>query len=313
MYCSKCGKEIKDDTRFCPYCGAPVKAAPQQTTQFQPRSDTTTQNRARYHVPDSNPASGRKVKIRTAFVYPLLGVLAYFLFMLILAIFLVLTAGEDTVDDVLITIADNAFFTVVLAILFFRERKRTGSSEICHPLKLGLFGWLCLVALFIMMFWTSEAAATVIFVTVEKTNMYAAFEGNDLLMYNIMAVSIGPVAEELIFRWMCYHSFRKRWSFWPSVILSGFLFTAAHGTLTHIPITVALSLLTCILYEVTGQFRWCIIVHLLFNIAAELITVGLGIGAVPMIILWVMTIVFMIFLWQFRDFFFNKVFCARET
>ncbi len=25
MYCSKCGKEIKDDSAFCPYCGNPVK------------------------------------------------------------------------------------------------------------------------------------------------------------------------------------------------------------------------------------------------------------------------------------------------
>ena len=27
MFCEKCGKEIPDSTKFCPYCGAPVSKA----------------------------------------------------------------------------------------------------------------------------------------------------------------------------------------------------------------------------------------------------------------------------------------------
>ena len=27
MFCEKCGKEIPDSTKFCPYCGAPVSRA----------------------------------------------------------------------------------------------------------------------------------------------------------------------------------------------------------------------------------------------------------------------------------------------
>ncbi len=311
MYCRKCGKEIKDDTKFCPYCGTPVNAISQQAMKAQPRSDTSAQNRIRYNVPNSDSPSGANVKIRTAFVYPLLGVFAYYLCAVILDI--VLPMDEDSSDYVLISAGLDVAFTVVLTILFFMEQKRTGSYKTYHPLKLSVFGWLCLAALFFMIYWTSEYVGNFLLMTVEDTNAYVTLEGSGLLIYDIMAISIGPVFEELAYRWMCYHSFRKRWSFWPSVILSTFLFTVAHGTLMHIPVTVALSLFICILYEVTGQFRWCIIAHILFNLAGDIIIFRLSIDAVPMIILWVLTIVFMIFLWQFRDFFFNKVFTRGNS
>ena len=40
MYCTKCGKEISDSTKFCMYCGAPVGngASP------QPETTTTSYN-----------------------------------------------------------------------------------------------------------------------------------------------------------------------------------------------------------------------------------------------------------------------------
>lgn len=28
MFCSKCGKQIKDGAKFCPFCGAPQQAVP---------------------------------------------------------------------------------------------------------------------------------------------------------------------------------------------------------------------------------------------------------------------------------------------
>ncbi len=57
MYCRKCGKEIKDDAAFCPYCGAPVNAAAQQPGQSQTRPDVSVQNRVRYNMPGADSAS----------------------------------------------------------------------------------------------------------------------------------------------------------------------------------------------------------------------------------------------------------------
>lgn len=33
MFCEKCGKEIPDSTKFCPYCGAPVSKAQDLSTK----------------------------------------------------------------------------------------------------------------------------------------------------------------------------------------------------------------------------------------------------------------------------------------
>ena len=40
MYCTKCGKEISDSTKFCMYCGAPVGNG----TSPQPETTTTSYN-----------------------------------------------------------------------------------------------------------------------------------------------------------------------------------------------------------------------------------------------------------------------------
>ena len=54
MYCTKCGKEISDSTKFCMYCGAPVGngASP------QPETAATTS----YHS-DVSPEYQNKLKM----------------------------------------------------------------------------------------------------------------------------------------------------------------------------------------------------------------------------------------------------------
>ena len=39
MFCSKCGKEIKDEAAFCPYCGA-------KTTEEATKEKATNENEA---------------------------------------------------------------------------------------------------------------------------------------------------------------------------------------------------------------------------------------------------------------------------
>ena len=36
MYCSKCGKEVRDGAAFCPHCGEPVGgAAPEEEYEYE--------------------------------------------------------------------------------------------------------------------------------------------------------------------------------------------------------------------------------------------------------------------------------------
>ena len=55
MYCTKCGKEISDSTKFCMYCGAPVGngASPQPettTTSYNPGVSSEYQNKLRMFI-----------------------------------------------------------------------------------------------------------------------------------------------------------------------------------------------------------------------------------------------------------------------
>jgi uncharacterized membrane protein YvbJ len=38
-YCSECGKEIKDNARFCRNCGAPVEQEEQRTDAYRPKAE----------------------------------------------------------------------------------------------------------------------------------------------------------------------------------------------------------------------------------------------------------------------------------
>lgn len=40
MFCTKCGKEIPDNTTYCPHCGTAQAAANQQQTVQQPQQTT---------------------------------------------------------------------------------------------------------------------------------------------------------------------------------------------------------------------------------------------------------------------------------
>ena len=61
MYCPSCGKQIRDDSLFCAYCGAKMEGKPKKTRmRFAPDmradgtkadSETAEQPKARYEIP----------------------------------------------------------------------------------------------------------------------------------------------------------------------------------------------------------------------------------------------------------------------
>lgn len=151
-------------------------------------------------------------------------------------------------------------------------------EKLSHPedrkrekLHFSVFGWLVIFTVFGLMYFFSECVGNYILsFTYEEgsTAYYADMSGKELYMYILLGVSIGPIAEELIFRWMMFHRFRNFCSFWPAWAVSTFFFTLSHGTWMHVPVTVGLSLFLCLFYEMTGQFRYCMLFHILFNFMA---------------------------------------------
>ena len=54
MYCYKCGKEVEDGTKFCPYCGAQLDTQSQAYDNYQP----INQQQTNYPREDDAPSTG---------------------------------------------------------------------------------------------------------------------------------------------------------------------------------------------------------------------------------------------------------------
>lgn len=70
MYCRKCGKEIKDNSKFCPYCGNKMlmaQSSPSAPAQSELNADTGTHSTAERKEP---PTDKKKVASRPKWVIP---------------------------------------------------------------------------------------------------------------------------------------------------------------------------------------------------------------------------------------------------
>ena len=75
-----------------------------------------------------------------------------------------------------------------------------------------------------------------------------------------------PFGEELLFRGFLYNALRRRWSVWPSAILSGILFALLHGSpvliLAILPVGIGLALV----YEWRQSILASMAAHATFNL-----------------------------------------------
>lgn len=93
--------------------------------------------------------------------------------------------------------------------------------------------------------------------------------GVNPLLYLLTSLVFAPISEELIFRGVLYQSFRDHMGhpLVASLFVSG-LFALSHGTLVHLFVGIGVSLLSIIVYEMTGKIKYCIITHALHNFLA---------------------------------------------
>lgn len=109
------------------------------------------------------------------------------------------------------------------------------------------------------------------------SEVYQTTISEDYGLYLIMSVLIAPFAEEFLFRVFMYQSWKKAFRF-PVVamLLTSVAFAMIHGTFQHLPVAFFLGMFMSIMYEMTGQMRYCVIIHFIFNL--------LGIAVVPGIV-----------------------------
>ena len=83
----------------------------------------------------------------------------------------------------------------------------------------------------------------------------------------LLIVVVAPISEELFFRGFLFAGLRARFSLWPAVIMSGFLFGLPHITtgITTVPLLAVLGGLLAWFYAWNGSLWPCIAMHAINN------------------------------------------------
>jgi membrane protease YdiL (CAAX protease family) len=93
-----------------------------------------------------------------------------------------------------------------------------------------------------------------------------------VMMYVIISVFIGPVAEEVFFRGIIYGFFR-RWGIIAALVASSLLFILAHAVIRGVPIPqVVGGIVFALAYEIEGSLMVPITIHILGNMAMLIVS-----------------------------------------
>jgi len=92
-------------------------------------------------------------------------------------------------------------------------------------------------------------------------------DGSRLVIFFLVGVLIGPVAEEIFFRGILY-GFLRRWGALTAIVLSTLLFVLPHTSGTIIPVTQLIGgILFALAYEIEKNLLVPMIIHCLGNLA----------------------------------------------
>jgi membrane protease YdiL (CAAX protease family) len=174
---------------------------------------------------------------------------------------------------------EAALFAIVAGLTVFKYRTRWSALGFrSFPLKMA---------------WVPAAIVIVAFVIVEAYGIIANAIGGDKLvpkstlgedvfdektfvvLAGILALALAPVVEEMFFRGFIFGGLSKKFTFLGAALISGFLFSLAHGQpTTLIPFTLV-GMTFAAGYAYTGSLWTTIASHFTFNLISFTITVAI--------------------------------------
>lgn len=194
-------------------------------------------------------------------------------------IFVKILPAEDLTSPITSAVFQVIVYLVVLAITIFLPwkilRKKTTRDE------LGLRGlptWtdLLLAPIGLIVAMVISGLLTALFVAIlpgidwEQAqnvgyNKQSLHEFGNFLLAFCCLVVLAPVCEEIIFRGWLYGKLRFRMSVVPAIIITSVLFGIMHGQ-WNVGVTVfAMSVIMCIMRELTGTIWGGVILHMIKN------------------------------------------------
>lgn len=129
-------------------------------------------------------------------------------------------------------------------------------------------GFGTLLFMFLLMFIAGQLTGTMI----ESIFGLGSFKQYQTTMHANAAIAlllsliIAPIGEECLVRGFIYQQLRRDWGFWVAWFGQAGLFALMHGTLVHAVPTFLTALFLGLLYERTGDLRWPIGFHMVYNL-----------------------------------------------
>lgn len=190
----------------------------------------------------------------------------------------------DTIDEswlnALITIAaQSAYIAVFCYYRFVNWRlfnmpvntvKLSTSASALQGMAYYLMGfpfiWLVGVFWMMLLHWLESLGLQLPTQAQDIVKVFAEIDSPALLsIYLLVAVVGAPIAEELIFRAGLYRFLKSRQSAPVAMIISATIFAAVHWNALSFTSLVAVGIVLCIAYEVSGNIKVPIFLHAIFN------------------------------------------------
>ena len=162
---------------------------------------------------------------------------------------------------------------IVLGLPWLLKRRRTGKQELGLTrlpswLDIGLAPAGFIVYLVVSVMLLAVFSTLIPAIDMEQVQQNG-FEGigqrYEYILAFVTLVILAPLAEEVLFRGYLYGKLRMKVPLWAAMLLTSVLFAAVHGQWNVAIDVFALSIVLCVLREITGSIWSGILLHMLKN------------------------------------------------
>lgn len=199
-----------------------------------------------------------------------ISVLLLILLNVALILFVKRGSGTQLAQSALIVFAELAYILPVVIILAWRRIpwKYLGFGKFSWS-AMGIGCGMLIVGYGIIII--HNLVLTILGIDPQGKEIFNIFNSIDSPVWLFLAaVIVAPVVEEIFFRGFLFQGFRKRYGWMPALLLSSFIFAAAHLDLASLIPTFILGIILTYVYHRSNSLWPGIIIHFFINATSTL-------------------------------------------
>lgn len=183
--------------------------------------------------------------------------------------------------DAILAAAVSDLTAAVLAIAYRWRSTRTPLAGPPKARALTAGFWLVAAAGLVACWFAGQTAAAWVYATWGSSG-FDAVNATKLdapaWLVVITALILAPLGEESLIRGIAFPALRRHWPPLLSAFVTAMIFAVMHGNLVQIVLTVPLGVLLAFVYEACQRLWPCVIMHVVFNMAASFVPAKLIAG-----------------------------------